>query len=93
LGAVRLPPQLVFPLGDVRELVEKEDAFALTLSNGLHDPDLTNSLELFHEEAVVSGEVVSGRQEIEMGGLVIFSLPLQLLLVSLQILNHQIFPR
>lgn len=75
------------------ELVEKENAFTLTLTDRLHNPYLTNSLELFNEKTVVSWQVVCGWQEIKMGSFVVFTFPLKLLFVALQILDHQIFPR
>jgi hypothetical protein len=66
LGALRFPSEIIFPLSDLLEFVEKEDAFALRLGNGLHDPpDCSCSLfELFHEKRIISGEIVCCRVEI-----------------------------
>ena len=75
------------------KLIEKENALALALTDRLHDPNLPNSLEFLNEQTIVSREVVSGWQEIEMLSFVIFAIPFKLLFMPLQIFDHQIFPR
>ena len=85
-----LPPQLIFPLGYVLKLVEKKDAFSLTLSDWLHNPNISSSFELLHEQRVIAGKVVRGGEKIELGGLVVLAFPLQLFLVPLQVLYHQV---
>lgn len=45
------------PLLDLGQLVDEEDAFALSLSTGLHDPRAGRVLaELLHKEVIVGGE-------------------------------------
>lgn len=72
------------------KLVEKKDAFSLTLSDGFHNPNISSSFKLFHKERVIARQVVSCGEEIELGGLVVLAFPLQLFLVPLQVLNHQV---
>ena len=75
------------------KLVEKKDAFSLTLPDWLHDPDLAHSLELLNEETVVSWYVVGSWQEVKVGGFVVLAISFQLLIVPLQVFDHQVFPR
>ena len=44
-----LPSQLILPLGNVLQLVEEENTFALTLSNWLHDPNLARPFEFLNK--------------------------------------------
>lgn len=55
---------------DVRQLGEKEDALALRLPNGLHDPDAAGlALERFHEQAILRRENKRGGKEGILGRL------------------------
>ena len=65
LWTLWFPSQLIFPLGDLLELVEEEDASALTLADGLHDPNATGTFEFFYENAVFAWEIVSRWKEIK----------------------------
>ena len=76
LRRLGLPPQLIFPLGYVLKLVEKKDAFSLTLSDGLHNPNISSSFELFHEERIITWQVVRSGEKIKLGGLVVLAFPL-----------------
>lgn len=60
------------PLADVRDLVEDEDALALALGGGLHDPEhllAVLPLELLVEDDVLAGHEEGGREEVVGGGL------------------------
>lgn len=35
------PPEIIFPLANLLQLVEEENSFSLTFSHGFHDPDVT----------------------------------------------------
>lgn len=92
LRRIWLPPEVIFPLLHLLELVQKEDTFALRLANRLHYPDATLLFEFFHEERVVTGQIVSGWEEIVGGCLLHVAVLLKLLLFALKVLYHQIFP-
>ena len=90
LWALWLPSKLILPLSDVLQLVKQKDALALRLANRLHDPHLTRSLELLYEQAVVSRQVVGGREEVVAVRFQLLAFSLQLLLVSLEVFDHEI---
>lgn len=53
------------PLFDLGQFVDEEDAFALSLSTGLHDPSARRVLaELLHKQIIISGEHESHRNKI-----------------------------
>lgn len=53
------------PLFDLGQFVDEEDAFALSLAAGLHDPSAGRVLtELFHKEIIISGEHERHRNKI-----------------------------
>lgn len=53
------------PLLDLGQFVDEEDAFALSLSTGLHDPRAGRVLaEFLHEEVIVGGEHERHRDKI-----------------------------
>lgn len=55
------------PLFDLGQLVDEEDAFALSLAAGLHDPRAGWVLaELLHKEVVISGQHERHRNKICM---------------------------
>ena len=61
---VRLPTIVSSPLCDLLESVEEENALALRLSNGFHDPHrIITLLKFFHEDVVVDWQIISQRVE------------------------------
>ena len=72
VGAAGLPRCILLPVVDLRELVEEEDALALSGAGRLHDPDGAGRvvLELLDEEAVVGRQHVRAREEVVLGRLV-----------------------
>ena len=92
LGTLRLPSELIFPLGNVLKFVEQENTFSLTLADRLHNPDLASSFEFFDKETIIARQIVSGGEEVILISLGDLALSLQLLLVPLQVLHHQILP-
>jgi hypothetical protein len=63
---VRFPAEVAFPVADLTDFVEYEDAFALALADGLHDPEGVRVLVvLVFEDGVVVGEVVGDWEEVE----------------------------
>ena len=65
----------------------------MRLADRFHDPHLRAFLELLDEQAVVSRQVESRREEIIAVRFGLLVLALELLLVTLQVLDHEIFPR
>jgi hypothetical protein len=65
------------------EFVEQENAFTLTLTDRLHDPDITSPFEFFNEEGVVSRQVISGGEEVELRSFMRFAFSFELLFVPL----------
>ena len=79
LRTLWLPSQLIFPLGDLLELVEEEDASALTLADGLHDPKPPLTLKLIHKHGIFSRKIKCERTEVVLRRLLVlpvfFELP------------------
>lgn len=93
LWRLGLPSELVFPLRDLLEFVEQENAATLTLTDWLHYPHTASSLELLDEDAVLAWQVVGRREEVIRVGLLDLALAVQHLLMALKILDHEILPR
>ena len=95
LRALWLPSQFIFPLGNLLQFVEKENAAALRLADGFHDPYLLTLilLEFLDEQTVVTGQVVRRWEEIVRGSFRLLALSLELLFVPLEVFNHKIFAR
>ena len=91
LGTLWLPPELIFPLGDMLKLIEQEYTFTLTLTDGLHDPNLAGSLKFFDEKTIIAGQIVGGWVEIVLVGLRHLALTLKLFFVPFKVFYHQIF--
>lgn len=64
LRGLRLPPEIVLPLGDLSQFIEQENAPSLRLSDWLHDPHPLRLFEFFHKQWIISRKIVSCGKEI-----------------------------
>ena len=92
-GVARSAPSRVFlPLANLVEFIEEEDALALRLAHGLHNPYATGTLELFHEEVVLGRNRVCLWEEVISARFDSAVVTLQRLLHALQVLYQQVLP-
>ena len=88
------------------KLVEEEYTLALSLADlgmglgrgrgrgeyGLHDPDAVRMFfEFLAEDTVLAGKVVCSREEVVVSGVIKLSFPLEVPLVTLEVLDEVVF--
>ena len=91
MRVVWLPSEIILPLGDLLQPSEQEYTFTLRFPHRFHNPDSIGvSFKFLNKQRVLSGHVISNREEIHICSLFISSFFLKLAFVAFEILDHEI---